>query len=293
MPLEAASLFFDLAGLGAPLWHLTGMAIDGLLWLAHAVGSASGAVATLASMPGWSFGLMIAGGLWFCLWTSRARLAGFIPFAVGASAAFASPVPDLLVTGDGKHMAVVANDGVPRILRSRSGDFIRQLLAESSGFDGDPSDLESATFADCSKDACVADVVREGRTLRILATRSANWFEWPDLVRGCSEADIVISDRRLPRGCAPRWLKLDRNALSRTGGVAIYLDGSPHLRSVAEEVGEHPWGTERADSSIADPVSGRREGNAGIRDRAGHAGRWKIGAGGPQGRVADELQRSS
>lgn len=243
MPLEAASLLFDAAGLGAPLWYLTGIAIDVLLWLARTVGNASGAVVSLASMPGWAFGLMLAGGLWFCLWTSRVRLAGLLPFAIGAAAAVASPVPDLLVTGDGKHMAVVASDGPPRILRNGSGDFVRKLLAESSGFDGDPSDLDSASFADCTRDACVADMTRDGRSWRVLATRSADWFDWPDLVRACSEADIVVSDRRLPRGCAPRWLKLDRSALRRTGGVAIYLQGTPHLATVADSVGEHPWAT--------------------------------------------------
>jgi competence protein ComEC len=243
MPLEAASLLFDVAGLGAPLWYLTGRAIDALLWLAHAVGGASGAVATLASMPGWAFALMISGGLWFCLWTSRVRFAGLVPFAIGASAAVAAPVPDLLVTGDGKHLAVVANDGTPWILRSRSGDFVRRLLAESSGFDGDPADLDSTPFADCSKDACVADVTSGGRTWRIIATRSANRIGWTDLVRACGEADIAISDRWLPRGCAPRWLKLDRDSLRRTGGVAIYLDGRPRLVTVADAVGDHPWAT--------------------------------------------------
>src|SRR5437588_747477 len=49
MPLEAAALLFDAAGLGAPLWWLCGASIDGLLWLAHAAASAPGAVALLPS----------------------------------------------------------------------------------------------------------------------------------------------------------------------------------------------------------------------------------------------------
>ena len=38
MPLEALALLFDLAGLGAPFWWLTGQALSFLLWLAHAAG---------------------------------------------------------------------------------------------------------------------------------------------------------------------------------------------------------------------------------------------------------------
>ena len=43
------------------------------------------------------------------------------------------------------------------------------------------------------------------------------------------------------RGCTPRWLKLDRAELERTGGVAIYLGDRPHVETVAERLAEHPW----------------------------------------------------
>ncbi|MFP5329513.1 MAG: ComEC/Rec2 family competence protein [Alphaproteobacteria bacterium] len=241
MPLEAAALLLDSLGLGAPLWALTGVAIDALLWIAHTVGSARGAVAMLAAMPGWAFALIIAGGLWLCLWNGRVRIAGAIPFAVGAAAAAAAPIPDLLVTGDGKHLAVVGDEGVPLILRGRSGEFVRELFAENSGFDGDPGLLESAPFASCSRDSCLATIDRGGRRWRLLSTRSSALIAWPDLVAACAQSDIAVSDRRLPRGCAPRWLRLDRETLSRTGGVALYLGPSPRIHTVADRVGLHPW----------------------------------------------------
>jgi ComEC/Rec2-related protein len=234
MPLEAGALLLDAVGLGAPLWYLTGRSIDLLLWIAHTVGDAKGAVAMLASMPPHAFALIIAGGLWLCLWTTRIRLLGLLPFALGAAVAAVSPTPDLLVTGDGRHLAVVASNGTPLLLRSRSGDFVREILAESSGFDGDPANLKAAPTANCSRDSCIADIERAGRRWRLLATRSSTLFPWADLVRTCGEADIVVADRRLPPACAPRWLKLDRVQLERTGGVAIYLGrsrGSTRLRS--------------------------------------------------------------
>jgi len=246
MPLEAAALLLDSIGLGEPLWYLTGLSIDLLLWLAHTVGKASGAVATLAQMPGWAFALIVAGGLWLCLWTSRIRLAGLIPMAIGATAAAAAPVPQLLITGDGTHLAIVAKDGTPRILRNQSGDFIRSVFAESSGFDGDPLVLEEAPFAACSHDSCIADVRSGGRSWRVLATRSSAWIEWRDLVKACGAADIVVSDRWLPRGCNPSWLRLDRHSLERTGGIAIYLGAQPRVITVADRVGQHPWATTSA-----------------------------------------------
>jgi competence protein ComEC len=240
MPLEALSLLLDTVGLGAPLWWLTGLSIDALLALARHVAAARGAVAMLAAMPPWAFAAIVGGGLWLFFWTSRPRLFGLIPIAIGSIGAATAPVPDLLVTGDGRHLALV-DHGVPLLLRDKSGDYVRDLMAESSGFDGDPLALEGRGFTACSKDSCVAVVERGGRSWRILATRSTTSIDWLILTRACAAADVVVSDRWLPRGCTPKWLKLDRDALQRTGGLAIYLASRPRVETVAERVGEHPW----------------------------------------------------
>lgn len=240
MPLEAGALLLDAVGWGKPLWYLCGAAIDGLLKLAHAVASSRGAVALLPSMPAWAFAAMVAGGLWLCLWTTRVRLAGVLPIAIGAIGATAASSPDLLVTGDGRHLAVIA-DGTPLILRDRAGDYVRSLLAEASGFDGDPDVLDAQPSSDCSHDSCVAILRKGSSQWRLLATRSATRIDWTRIAGACASSDIAVSDRWLPRGCTPRWLKLDREALSRTGGLAIYLGSKPRVDSVADRVGAHPW----------------------------------------------------
>jgi competence protein ComEC len=240
MPLEAAALLFDFAGLGGPLWFLCGGSINLLLWLAHSISATRGAVALLPSMPTWAFGLMMIGFVWLCLWTTSVRLFGFVPLAVGAVAAALSPAPDLLVTGDGRHLAVV-HDGVPLLLRDRAGDYVRSLFAEASGFDGDPDLLEGQPTSDCTHDSCVARLSKHGSEWRLLATRSSYRIGWGAITSACAGADVVVSDRRLPRGCEPRWLKLDAPALETSGGLAIYLGKRPWVDSVADRVGSHPW----------------------------------------------------
>jgi competence protein ComEC len=249
MPAEAAALLFDLLGGGTPFWWVCGAAIEGLLWLAHAIASTTGAVALLPSMPTWAFGLMVAGGIWMCLWNTSFRLLGLGPILVGAVGAASAPSPDLLVTGDGMHLALV-DHGTPYILRDRTGDYVRSLVAEAAGFDGDPPNLDSRRFSACSNDSCVALVSRAGTQWRVLATRSSNRIDWQTITSACSQADIVISDRRLPRGCEPRWLKLDAPALRRTGGLAIYLGSKPWVDSVADRVGGHPWATFAPQASV-------------------------------------------
>ena len=110
------------------------------------------------------------------------------------------------------------------MLRDRSGDFMRDLISEASGFDEEPGLLDAAPFGSCSRDSCVAVIQRDGREYRLLATRSTTRIDWQSLVQACAQADIAVSDRWLPRSCAPRWLKLDRKALEQTGGVALYLN---------------------------------------------------------------------
>jgi competence protein ComEC len=240
MPLEAGALLLDSVGWGKPLWFLCGAAIDGLLKLAHAVASTRGAVALIPSMPAWAFALMVTGGIWLCLWTTRLRLGGVVPIVVGALGAAISPSPDLLITGDGRHLAVI-EQGKPYILRERAGDYVRSLLAEASGYDSDPDVLDGQPTSGCSRDACVA-LLHKGETeWHLLATRSAYRIDWERITNACSQADIVVSDRRLPEGCDPRWLKLDAPALARTGGLAIYLGKQPRVDSVTDRVGAHPW----------------------------------------------------
>lgn len=241
MPLEALALLFDTIGLGAPFWWLTGQALSFLLWLAHAAASAPGAVALLPAMPTAAFGLMVAGGLWICLWRTSWRRWGLVPVAVGALWALLTPAPDIVVTGDGRHLALRTGDGAFAILRSRAGDYVRDTLAEAGGTEAELLDIESLPNAACSDALCTATIDRSGRRWQLLATRSRDLVAWPDMVRACAAADIVVADRNLPRDCRPRWLRADRAFLARTGGLSIRLGDPPAVATVAERVGRHPW----------------------------------------------------
>ncbi|WP_245942346.1 ComEC/Rec2 family competence protein [Sphingomonas gilva] len=239
MPLEALALLLDPVGLGAPVWWLAGLALQALLALAHAVAAAPGSVTAIPHVPDGAFALVIAGGLWLLLWHSRLRLAGLAPIAAGLIWIAATPPPDLLVTGDGRHAAIRTGDGLA-LLRARAGDYVRDTLAENGGAEDELADLAAMPNARCSADLCVADIARDGRTWRILATRSSYFVDIADMAPLCTSADIAISDRRLPGSCTPRWLKLDRAGLERTGGVAITFD-DPVVRTVRKPDAEHPW----------------------------------------------------
>ena len=240
MPAEALALLFDLAGLGAPSWWVAGQALRLLLWIAHTVAGAPGASAMLPAMPDGAFALMVGGGLWIALWRTRWRRLGIVPILVGAMWAALTPAPDLLVTGDGRHLAIATPEGGLALLRERAGDYTRSMLAENSGIEEEPLALSEQRFARCSRDICFADREAGGRTWQIVATRSDTFLDYLDLIRACRNADIVVSERRLPEACTPHWLKLDRSTLARTGGVAITL-ATGRIVTVERPGAEQPW----------------------------------------------------
>jgi competence protein ComEC len=150
------------------------------------------------------------------------------------------PAPDLLVTGDGRHVAIRADDGRYYLLRERAGDYVRDQIAEAAGSDDDALAVDAMPGARCSPDFCLWSIRRGGRPWTVLASRSSYRVDWVPLVAACAHVDVVVSDRRLPRGCTPRWIKADREALERSGGLAIRFS-PPVVNSVAADRRGKPW----------------------------------------------------
>ncbi len=119
---------------------------------------------------------------------------------------------------------------------------MKGLMSEASGFDGEPLGISSQPFANCSNASCVAAIDRGGRRWLLMATRSRDFMRWDETVAMCARMDFVVSDRRLPKDCKPRWFKLDTSLLRETGGVAIQLDSDrPEIETVAGRTQGHPW----------------------------------------------------
>ncbi len=244
MPAEALALVFDVVGLGAPFWWAAGRAVALLLWIARTVAHMPGAVTVLPTMPDAAFALMVTGGLWLALWRTRWRRLGLAPLVIGAARALMTPPPDLLVTGDGRHVAIRTPTGLA-FLRDRVSDYTQDMLTVNAGFEGTPDLLSERADARCSRDLCLATRTTGGRQWRILATRSGYNLPAPDLTTLCRQVDIVVSDRRLPKKCLPRWLLLTPKTLSRTGGLALTLS-SGRLQTVLTPGDEHPWSLARS-----------------------------------------------
>jgi competence protein ComEC len=241
MPVLVLALIFDALGAGAPVFWVMGHAIDLLIGLARVVAAWPGAVARLPAMPAAAYLLMVVGGLWLCLWRTGWRGAGGVPLVLGAAFALLAAPPDLLVSSDGRQVALVTGDGRMAVLRPRGGNFLRTSWGDATA-STDFMAIADLPHAACSRDACVADTGPPGRTTRVLMLLTAPGHARATFAAACSNADIVVSADIVPHWCAPRWLRLDHASLRATGALAIHT-ASRRIESVAARSGDHPWAT--------------------------------------------------
>ncbi|MFN5778107.1 MAG: metal-binding protein, partial [Novosphingobium sp.] len=235
------ALLLDAFGLGAPVWWLAGKSLDALLTLAHFTASQPGAVSTMPAMGRGAFLLFVAGGLWLALWNGRVRLWGLVPAGIGAFSLATLTPPDLLVSGDGRHVGLTGElPGELLVLREGREGYARDTLLELAGMRGAPRSLDQWPGARCNADLCVVQLRRGGRDWQVLMTRTRDRLPERELAAACERVDLVISDRWLPRSCRPRWLKADRRYLERSGGLAIDL-ADRSVVSVADSQGDHGW----------------------------------------------------
>lgn len=239
MPLIVIALAFDLAGAGTPFWWLAGRSLDLLLAIAHFTSGQPGAVKLMPQMGLGTVALFVFGGLWLALWQGRKRLLGLVPAGVAAVMLAFTPTPDVLVSGDGRHVGIVEGGRLITLREGRS-DYARENLLELAGVEGEPVTLSDWPGAECSRDFCVQTLERAGRPWHVMMARSRNRIEERALAAACERADVVIADRWLPRSCQPLWFKVDRKFLGQSGGLALYLE-QERFTSVAESEGQHGW----------------------------------------------------
>ncbi|WP_374530655.1 ComEC/Rec2 family competence protein [Novosphingobium sp.] len=254
MPLIALALLFDIVGAGAPFWWLAGKSLELLLALAHWTASLPGAVTAFPAMGRGAYALFLVGGLWLALWNSNVRLWGLIPAALGTAMLAMMGAPDILVSGDGRHVGIAGETGGQLlVLRDGRSDFAKSNLTELAGMNGRPILLSDWPGAHCNDDFCALALRRGGRTWHVLIGLGKDLARERELAAACERADIVIAERRLPRSCRPRWIKADRSQLGQTGGLAIDLD-SGTVRTVAQSQGHHGWWAPAASPAVRSPA---------------------------------------
>jgi len=177
MPFIALGFLADIVGAGAPIWWVVERALALLLGIAHFTAGLAGAVRLTPQISGLTIALFVAGGLWLGLWRGRVRLAGLVPVVAATGMAAATPIPDLLVSGDGQQVGITVPgpDGEPRLLslKDSRSSYTRDNLVQLSGVAAEPVPLAEWKDARCSSAFCTVGIARGGAALGAAAVAGA------------------------------------------------------------------------------------------------------------------------
>jgi competence protein ComEC len=217
MPAALATLVAMPFGLEAgPLWVM-GQGIDAMTWVAERVAQLPGAVTPVPAIPTSSFALMVAGGLWLCLWSGGWRLAGLLPIAAGLALAPTHRAPDVLAGASGALVGVRGADGRLAVLQMRRATFELARWLEHDADTRAPKEVGPGETIQCDATGCQATTA--GARIAIARHPAA-------LVEACARAHLVIWLGRGSPGCeagsAARLLT--RAAIEREGTHAVYVD---------------------------------------------------------------------
>ncbi len=236
-----AVVAFVLMGVGLEQWALIpmGWGIDVVTRVAESISSLPGAISILPSMPSWGISLVALGGIWLCLWRRRWRLWGLASIAAGvASIAIVRP-PDILVSADGKLMAVRQAGGNLAVSSMVKARFERKVWLRRSGLDGaSPARWPDEGFSRDRRLTCdsMGCIYRAGGQRIALIRNNGALFE------DCRSADVIISAVPVRGPCPSAHTVIDRFELWRNGAHALWIDdGGVRIESVNQERGKRPW----------------------------------------------------
>ncbi|MBL8834080.1 MAG: ComEC/Rec2 family competence protein [Rhodospirillales bacterium] len=234
----AAGLLFPF---GLEAWALVpmGWGLDALLWIARWVAGWDGAVALFPSMPAWGLAAIAAGLAWLCLWRSAVRLAGVAAMAAGLATVGLHLPPDILVSGDGRLIAV-RDSGGRLLLSSAGGDkFARETWLRRDGTADVPEVWpRTGTTGDGSLDCRAGVCVYRAGGMQVSIVRDARV-----LPAACGGADLVVATVSVRAACrSMAGRTIDRFDLLEGGAHAIWIaDGHVRVETVREWRGARPW----------------------------------------------------
>ena len=235
MPAALAVLLAMPFGLEAvPLWVM-GLGIDGMVWCARVVSALPGAVGRVPAIPTSAFALIVAGGLWCALWSTRWRLLGAVPIALGLMLAPTGQRPDVLIGRGASLVAVRGADGRLSALAGRGSSYELARWLQHDGDGRSPAEAAKASAFRCDRLGCVAHV----KGLRLAVARSE-----AGLRDDCTLAAILIVPFPRPPRCRPARAAIDSDDLAARGAHALTVEnGNVRVHTVAAARGLRPWST--------------------------------------------------
>jgi competence protein ComEC len=232
MPAGLLGLVAMPFGFDGFLWRLMGAGVEWMIAVSQWVASLPGAVGRIAAFGVGPLLLGTAGLIVICLLKTPLRWCGAAVMALAVLLAARTPLPDVLVAGDGQSFAVRGSDRALSILKLGSDGFAaREWLAA----DGDARTASDATLRDgltCDEVGCIG---RTADGTLVSVALSAEAFD-----EDCRRAALVFSPREAPPACAAAVI--DRKSWRGAGAHSVRRVGNGFEIRASRPAGtDWPW----------------------------------------------------
>jgi competence protein ComEC len=232
MPAGILGLVAVPFGFDGVFWRLMDVGIQWMIVVTQWVAALPGAIGRL---PAFGQGPLILASLGIVvlgLLRTPLRFAGGVVLAGAVAWAMLVTQPDVLVAGDGRHVAVRGKDGLLHVMRSAKDAF---LLKEWLAGDADarlPADLSLNDAVACDDDGCVT-ALADGRLVALTLQPAA-------FADDCSHAVVIVTTRQAPDDC--RALVIDQDRLRMGGAMTLRRSGDGFKTEAIRPRGvDRPW----------------------------------------------------
>ena len=229
MPLGLLGLALMPLGLEQVALTPMGWGVQAILWIGQTVSSWPAATMAVRPMPGWGLLAFSLGLAWLALWRTRARMWGVLPIVAGLLSPALLPLPDVLVSGDARLIAIRVGAGYALQSVSGGSKFTREEW--ETHFAAGPFE----TIRDGAPPGCGEATCRVGPVLLV-----RNKATVPD--GGCVGVALVVAAEPA-RGECPRGVALiDRFTVWRDGAASAWIEGdSVRVLTDRQVRGDRPW----------------------------------------------------
>ena len=256
--MPAGLLAMLLLPLGLEAWPLAvmGWGVEAILAVARLVAAWPGAAPALPLLPGWGLALATFGFCWLCLWRGRVRLLGLPTILAGLLAGQVTPPPDLLVSADGRMVALRTDQGVYLHRMPGASAFTREIWARHFGVAGFLTLPETGAAADgallCTPAACRFRPSPDSAEVALLRSapppraapgqiRRGTPPDAAALAEACGQVALLVASEPIRPRC-PSGLSIDRFTVWRDGAQAVWLaEGAARVLSDRAARGLRPW----------------------------------------------------
>jgi competence protein ComEC len=242
MPAGLLGLVAMPFGLDGVFWWLMGLGIDWMIAVTQWVANLPGAIGRMAAfgvgpLIAASIGLVLLG-----LLRTPLRWSGAIVLLLATLWALAAPQPDVLISGDGRNVAVRGNDGRLHLMHSGKDAFLVKEWLAADADARDAADPSLTNGISCDEAACILPL-SDGAFVSLALRPEA-------LVDDCDRAVLIVTASQAPAGCAATVI--DRDHLRRQGAMALRRSGNGFaIEAVWPNGFERPWSPAARDESEA------------------------------------------